>query len=246
MNFLKKSPATFIVLAVILAIITFALLIKVGQSIVGSGYIAAGVFLFVGAALPLFFIIWQVPKRNKDDIYKQVNILFAVLAMCVSILALATTHYSVELAKQALIDTDKSLELTQKMLNLTEAQVNRIARIDAYPIQDFYTKGAIGFWVENTGFRTVILEDSCLLKVTCNDGYTDNKGFASLQKVRRGGTEEPYAGRAILQVGDLAFFNSESIEISSNNICGKDCNLECEFRTVITSDVNFVAKIPIR
>lgn len=206
------------------------------------------------AVISLMFILFAINTVNfkfilESDL-KKLEMTFAVITIIIAMLGIYYTELSLNETKSASQDTNKSLGVSIEMLKyaqgqaaLVQEQIGRNAKISfTYPYGPLLIdrNEIAGFWVENTGYRTILLQPDCLLTLICDNNYGNSLARAKVIRIATGRTIENYNSEStiILKIGDLAFFRSpdtvdHTFMINSKMIKGQmNCYVSCPIQNI--------------
>lgn len=155
---------------------------------------------------------------------------------------LLITYLTLVVAISTLVMTAESLKTSVNALTIASDESNRIAKISfipPWPVSTDINESTV-FWIENTGYRTILLEPHCTLQIKCDNNYSSNLAGAYVTYVATGRTVEDFSttGSLILKIGDMMAFASSQeygnlFVIDSNSIKGKTgCHVSCTIKTM--------------
>jgi len=187
--------------------------------------------------IALFMVVYILSDRHfknkeqRDSIRFQLEVMMAIF-----------TVFSVFLAQLA-------ISQTQESLNFARAEANKVPKLESHSIMEIPLDGAIEpqFWVENSGYSTIILNSTCSLELNCDGNIIQQHGIAKIVYKISDKTENGTENN-ILQVGEMALFRStKQIRLLKDTVKGmKNCYMECFVMDTRYSDINALAKIPVK
>ncbi|MFA5930812.1 MAG: hypothetical protein WC821_00705 [archaeon] len=223
---------------IIFGCLTFFVLALSNKSSLWAGYMTSAIIIALCA------IIINVASFSADEKFKtklkKLEITLVIAALCISLIGIAQNQLTLEA-------NEKMINYAQEQSTLVQEQIGRTAKISfSYPFgqltQD--TNMSTGFWIENTGYRTILLEPHCVLFVKCDDlnELTYNLAPARVVSVATERSVEDFnffeKGSLILKIGDRAFFSTpnqidQEFSIDSNRIKNNhNCFVSCIIRTI--------------
>jgi hypothetical protein len=235
---------------VLIGICIFIFLIKIQPSVSWAGYITMAAIIGLCALLLVLADFNTNDQEFKNNV-KKLEVVLVIAALCISIIGVAQNQLTLEETKSTSKETHDALILSQEMFDLAIDESNRVAKISfVYPWDPILpdTNWSAGFWVENTGYRTILLQPDCLLTMICDNNFKNNLARAEVVRIATGRTLEDYnsINTIILKIGDLVFFRSPNtvdnrFSIDSNKLKGTNCYVSCPIKDMtgtLISDAN--------